>query len=371
MLGLGLSLGPAPIQGVRGAGFAAYGSLTRWRAARTAVLAGASRALIVGVGDSTTAGVGAGAGLPGRRKDGYPAKLAAKLSALGLDGNGQSFMGNQNASTANTTTFDPRLVLGAGWVVEGGIEAPGMNPFRNNSDTTALSWTPDEAFDTVEIYYLRNTGLGTISWDVDGGSATNIVTTGAEALAKATVTVALGLHTVNIKRVSGACYVAGVVTYNSATKAVDVINAGRPSATTTTMQAAGNAWSPLRGIPAIAAHLYIIDLGINDWNSVGAIAVATYKSQLAIFAAACYAAGDVILRVPVPSDPTWQTMEIQSQYRTAIYEVAQAGGYVVADMFTRWTSRAASVDKYYDNVHPNEAGYIDEAEMLGRYLRAA
>lgn len=344
-------------------------ALKRWKAARNGVLLGTRRARIITVGDSTTAGVGA-VDILGRRQTAYPGALSRKLTDLGVPSTYQSFMGSQNTATASTTTFDPRLVLGAGWATDNAIEIPGGRTYLNSTTTNGIAWTPDVQVDTNEIYSLGNTGLGTFSWDIDGGSATNISTNITQAFKKDVTTTTLGSHTLNIKRVSGSNYIAGVISYNSAVPAVDVVNGGRGSATTTILVGTGAPWNPLTGFPNLQGDLYIIDIGINDWNPANSISVATYKAQLTTFAAACYAVGDVILRVPAPSDTSWQSIANQELYRTAIYEVARAGGYVVVDMFDRWQNKAAanSLGYYFDIVHPSTLGYMDEGQFMGQFL---
>ena len=369
--GLGSAL--APVKGGGALILSPSGSLDVWKAARAEVLAGTSRAVIACVGDSTTAGVGATDGT-GRRKGSYAAKLAAALVGHGIASPFDSVVGNQFVSTANASVFDPRITLGSGWANDT-LETAGAQSWKNTTTTGAISFVPDGDVDTFEVWSFRNTGLGTWSWNVDGGADTNVVEAGTpEAYFKTTISAgALGAHTLNLKRVSGSCYIAAIVAYDSAAKAVDVLNMGRGSGTTTTINDATRAWSPVNSIPLFGADLTLISLGINDYTPATLVDLATYTSNLQALETAFAATGDVAYVVPPQSAVSRQTAEIQETYRNAMRSLAQTNGRTVFDLARKWGSYDAAVAAGFMNggadlVHPNAAGYIDWGTWIGDYL---
>src|SRR3954469_6767848 len=77
--------------------------LARWRAAKARVRAGTGDAFVGVVGDSTTAGQGAGTGASytnGAKTLSVPSRLAARLTAIGLRASADSVFGNQNVDSA-------------------------------------------------------------------------------------------------------------------------------------------------------------------------------------------------------------------------------------------------------------------------------
>lgn len=322
------------------------------------------------IGDSTTFGVGAGT-QNGLKAKSYPTRLAEILAGAGLPTtkNGQLGTGNYNSGTY--PTYNPMVVYGAGW--SAGSFSIGGNYFANSTTTNALAFTPDIQVDTFVLFYVRNSGLGTFSWAVDAGTATQINTNQtAYGVQRLVIPAgALGAHTLNLARVSGNCVIVGAYGYNSAVSAVDVLNAGWGGSTSVDWT---DASSPIRARPNLGvpgADLIIINLGINDYTpSYGPTSVATYKANISTLIDEQKSSSDILLIAPIPSDAARQALDVQAQYIQALYEVATEKGIPLVDMVQRWGSYADSSFYYYptDIVHGNDLGYADEAQAIAEFL---
>src|SRR3954454_16160484 len=148
-----------------------------WRAAGGLVRAGQGDALVGIVGDSTTAGQGAGTGASytnSAKTLSVSSRLAAQLTAMGLRASADSVFGNQNVDSttranANYVAYNPAVVIAADWSIEN-LAVPGGNIFKNESGTGALSFTPAEAFDTIDLWFLNATGNGQVTVDIGGAA---------------------------------------------------------------------------------------------------------------------------------------------------------------------------------------------------------
>jgi len=348
-------------------------SLTKWRKARAAVRAGVGRGRIVCLGDSTTAGVGA-TDATGRIVQAWPAVMARTMAGMGVASSTKSFMGSAAVSTANYPTYNPQVAINAGWAADS-QEKVGGQGFLNTTNTNTIEFTPVGNIDSFELYALQNTGQGTIAWSIDAGGTTNIVLNNTpEAMYKsATLSAGVaGTHTIKVARVSGNAYLHGLVAWDATTPAVDVINAGRGSALTTTLTGNTRGWSPLANVTTLSPDLVILNIGINDYTPATLVAAATFETNLRLLLTTYTAFADVILVVPTPSDATRQTLIIQEAYSNIIRAVAAAYGVNLIDFVDRWQSYTASnALGYYaaaDIVHPNATGYADMGEYIGSLL---
>jgi hypothetical protein len=334
------------------------------------VRAGLANMNVMVVGDSTQAGDGAGTGtngFDGARLLTPSRRLASNLSGRGIvTAQEVGIFGAAGVGASQyPSTYDPRLSYGAGWsAVSAGI---GGAYYDNSTTTNALAFTPAIAFDTIVYWYLQNTGYATFTIDVDGGAAietVNAASTGA--LVKHTVTCALGTHTINWKRTgTGAnLRIAGCTVYNSAAKTVDVWNCGVSGATSTSWINAANPWSPLNAITALAADLYIVDLGINDW--IGGTSLSTFQTQMQSIITACQASGDVVLCNPVPQAIASTVLATQLQYVSVLQTLQQSNDLPWLDfrnlMETQEISNANGTQ--YDATHPDNLGYVEKGRLM-------
>lgn len=351
-------------------------ALRRWRAARSKVLAGTGRAQVACFGDSKTLGYGSSANFyTGAKTKAFPRKLAALLTAMGLPANDRSIFGTGHVgSLANTLLADPRLALGAGWAEFGSYSLGGFF-FSNPTDTSSLAFTPTPALDTIEVWDVTNSGCSSYSVNVDGGAALQTVAKGSGGLTlrKTTITGAsLGAHTVNVQ-VSGtpsAFYCLGVDTYDSTTPDVRVHNLGSYALQASQANTSANAWSPIPMITLMAADLYIMQLGTNEW--INGVSPATFIANMGPLIAAAQAVGDVILVAPSFSSTAVSTQVAQDAIIAACYTLAATYSVPLID-FSRWIgdyTTANTLGQYYDITHESGAGYANEAAILARALMA-
>lgn len=322
------------------------------------------------IGDSTQAGDGAGTGTNGF--DGARILTPARRLASNLTGRGivaaqeTAIFGSAGVGAGQyPSTYDPRLSYGAGWAATSAGIAGGY--YDNSTTTNALAFTPTIAFDTIVYWYGQNTGYATFTIDVDGGAAIETPNAaGSGALIKHTVTCALGTHTINWKRTGTGTNlrIMGCTVYNSATKTVDVWNCGVAGATSTSWINAANPWSPFNGLTSLAADLYIIDLGINDW--INSTNLTTFSTQMQSIITACQTSGDVVLCNPVPQAIASTALATQLQYVSVLQTLQLTNDLPWVDFRNLMETQEISNTNgtQYDATHPNNLGYIEKGRLM-------
>jgi lysophospholipase L1-like esterase len=341
-----------------------------WNAKAAAVRAGSARARVLCIGDSVTYGQGAGTSdaWTGARPLSVPAKLATKLAAAGLPAINESMFAGfagANPTVAQMLSYDTRIAAGAGWFNDAGFPTAGGEVWANSSDTTALSFTPSIPVDTIVVYYYTDPVLGQLTIDVDGAGQTGHNSGVAKSLATVTKSVSLGTHTVNIRRTTGYLRIAGVIAWNSASKAVDVINLGWSGATAGVWNSTTDPWSPLNAITALAPDLSIIELGINDWQT--AVAPATYAANIAALITRCKLTGDVVLCSP------YQTVGQDPQvnaYVDALRDAYDLADVRLVDFYQKEGTYAArnALNEMFDGLHAKAVVYDRQAATLASLL---
>lgn len=348
--------------------------LPKFRKAIAGVRTGAAFAKVACIGSSYTAGEGAGTGgngIPGCRTKSFPAFLATLLNSYDILARNDSFFGSGGTGWL-VQAPDTRLVSAAGWVEDvAALGGPCITNFATN--TLTLAFTPIGSFDTFDIYYIQAASKGTFTVNVDGGATlATINSVGATSLQKATVSCALGIHTINIQRNGTGSNVSiiGVDAYNSATKDVHVWNFGWSGTSTSSWLANTNVWDPINALAFAAPHLSIMDLSSVEESA--STPTATWVANTTTLVTALQAYSDVILTVtrPLGDGTTQATMDA---YTVAIYAFAQANSLPLFDLSYLWTSysNANSLGYMFDTLHSTAAGYADEAAACRRLLRSA
>lgn len=353
-------------------------SLLYWRRAIARTRATTPvRGKMVIIGDSTSMGAGAGSSgtslLTGAYLKAWPHRLATMSSApVQLSSN--SWWGTQGYDSAAGITlsgYDPRLTLGANWAPNlatlGGKViryAPGA---VNN-----FSFTPQAAFDTIVVYFLKNSGNGSATINVDGGASLGTITTSNASLvwATQTFTCAKGTHTINIvPNNDGQMFFGGIVTYDSTVPAIDVIQTAIYGSLAGSHVANTNVYDHMPTLRFIAPDVTIICLTINDSN--GGTPLATYQPNLQTIITNAKLSGDVILMVGPPSNTTQATDGTLDSYISVVKALAATNNCALINLKDRWGSYAATnpVLPYADTLHPGELGYVDEALAVNQELR--
>ena len=332
---------------------------------------GLLRCNILVVGDSTSAGVPA-------RANSYPTYLAQVLTSMGRPATASSWFGLGGQTTmAAWQTYDPRISYGAGWTVQSNKTVGGQFPCNNGVDLTALSFTPTDAFDTIEIIYYRQTGNATFTVDIGGAVLTGgtINSAGATALQRATVSTgaAAALGTVNIKRngTGTNLLIMAVMCYDSAKPMFNVWNGGWFGSVVADWSDSSVALSPINAINFLAPNLTIINLGINDW--IAGTNLDTYLTNLQAVINAAAAQGDVILCSGFASSTALATEAIQLTFVDAIRNLAWTNNIPYMsyrDQFGTWAD-ASAAGWTADARHPNSPGHARAACVLADFLTAA
>lgn len=336
--------------------------LPNTRAAIAKVLAKTKRMKVCCLGDSTTAGVGAGtaaSGNVGARPFSYPEFLAKYLAARGLPVTTDSFQGFANGT--GEPAWDARATYGAGW---GGGASDWGGPLKyNNSTTTSLSFTPLGAFDTFEMaYVVPGVSGATFTVSVDGSVIDTINTSNAAAsYSKKTYNVTRGTHTISWARtgVGTDCYIGMTDCYDSAAPAISIYNAGHSGISSTQLSSSAQPWSVLRIFDTWQPDLTILDCGIND--SLGAITPATYSANMQLIINKARLYGDIVLKVPVTNlDPNFPGIV------AAMKALAAANNIPLIDIGQRFGSyaQANASGLYFDGRHLKAPGYADVARAV-------
>ncbi len=336
-----------------------------WRAAKARVAAGGGNARILCIGDSTTQGHTASSTI-----NTYPANLAADLTSAGVTSNYNGWYGGSN----QTMEFKGTITVGSGWGYSASTSMGGRL-LTASSATSSLSFTPVGNTDTFKFWHIRAGSNGTMSYQVDSGSVTNINDNGANAALSVTISgLSLASHTIKFNYVSGGnVYVIGVESWNSAVSSVDVINAGWGASTAGDWAASTSSpWDPATMITSIAPDLVLICIGINDWST--GVPVGTYTPQMQTLITAAVASGaDVVIVTPVPSATSFASQIIQQGFVDSMADLAVTNGLMRINEFGVIGTYVAgnALGLYSDGQHPNDAGYAQFGSIIEGVLVAA
>lgn len=328
--------------------------------------AGKRDALVLCVGDSTTAGAySAGATqYLAARAGSWPSVLAGLIGA-----NDDAWNGNNSITGVTQLQYDPRWVAATSW--SGSVNTLGGLHLLNSSNANPLSRTPTYPWDFVDIWTPQNSGLGSMTADVDGGATTTINENATALLVKTVVTASggVGTHTLNLKRVSGQAYVGGLVFHNSAQKRINICNAGQSGAAIASFVANSTPWDALPVLKALAPDLTIICLTINDADG-GPTAIATFMANTQILINAAKLSGDVILMTGAQSDPGTYPLATQQIYASAYRVLAARNRLILIDTFSAWGGYAqANANGWMaDPQHPDGTGYGLKAKAVAAVL---
>ncbi len=333
----------------------------QWRKVLANVRSGTGPAKLACVGDSTTAGQGANTGtngLTGACLLSYPTLLAIALNKI-IPAQESSIWGDKNQGAANYNVFDPRLVINSSWAANQ-TDSVGVGMWKNSADTNALTFTPVQSFDTIDVYDYTNTGFGTFTIDVDGGAPLATVAAGTAGIRKTTVTCAAGTHAINIKRtgVGTNTFIIGIDAYLSTAPAIHVWNWGNPGAKAANLATVTNLWSYANAIAAIVPDMVLINAGIND-ESVPTDLTAYTASIQTIIKSSLAGGGNVVIMVPTPVSAGSATLANQAALRQTLIAIAANNDLPLIDHSLRLESYLINngLGQQYDGLHLNKLGY--------------
>lgn len=336
---------------------------------RATYRAGVRNTRVAFIGDSTLRGQSTGGGTA-QAVNSYPMQLATLLCAAGLNAGANNVWGDGGSwglgqTIANYITGDSRVTAAAGWGLGSTLSAGG-----NNFGATAagsMTFTPQANCDTVQVIWRDGATGRNWNWKVDGGAATNVLSTNVTQFAIVTIPLgSLGAHTVTLTWDLGTVGILGISGYDSTRKELTLWNWGICGGTSANLI---NNADTVVGRLAILAHaslkpdLAFIEGGlINDWRT--SVAVATSKANLTTLVTTTKTnGGDVILCAPVFDSGTSGLTASQQLYVDAMYQVATEQNVGLIDY--RKIAPTPS-----DTVHPTAAGYSAMANVTRNVMQA-
>jgi lysophospholipase L1-like esterase len=364
-----LSLSAADVRYARAQGSFNIGptSTRKIRKALAKVRTNSGTAKILCLGDSTTWG-STSSGSPIPSTTGYPARLRDMLNTYYAPARTGLAI---PTSFLSSTSIDTRWGLGAGWIKSATGFANNAG-YKGSATSAPLTFTTTTNADAFDVYYSRNTGLGSIGLSVDGGAVTTVSTAGSASVQVARVTATAGVgHVLSIAQTGGDVFIFGVEPILTTESSIRVGNAGIPSSTTTQWKSDTNPTNSLSVVRAYAPDLTLLMLGINDAGA--AVTAATWLTNVTLIAAAAAASGDVILMSVVPSNPASANDPVlEAQYADQGRALAASAGYGFIDVFERFGSYAISNAAGWmnDGAHPTDQGYSDMASAVFATLRS-
>lgn len=353
--------------------------------------------LVLFIGDSTTAGVGAGDGTGAKpeiakaRPFSFPIQARDRLLALAIPAMAASLNADNNNGYTNTSwnEYRPEItIVGTLGLATSGNQTAGGAQVRFNGSGQSLTFSISESIDAVDFWQPRVPGGGVLAVSIDGAAAITFTSANATpVIVKQTISgLSLGPHTVAFMLSSGTAYAPiAVNAYNSSVKSVQIMNAGSRAWKTTNWVAATFPNSPLNAIGALTPNIVVINLGINDYR-VSGTSIATFTSNMqAIINASTAVGAQVILCVPTPISSyntgtyAWSQAAVLAAYQSL--QAANPGSVLIdtpALLSAAGLSGAVNPANYsslnaagnmYDNLHPNKPPYAAMGVAIGDAIR--
>ncbi len=357
------------------------------KAAYAAMKAGTGRCAIAFTGDSTTAGVG-GTG----KSDGSvanvnyayqsgPGQVWSALNALGIPATFDSFFGDQNDptsdSTTNATTPKGRITLSASGSQWSGAQGAGGPVCQITSSTGYIQYDllDGNTFDHVDVDII-NVG-GSVDIALDGGAQTGSPHTFASAggnMDTFTFAVARGAHTsVRVYSPGGGLYLQGIRCWDSVSRKIEIYKSGSGGSDSSPYNgSAASGYGLMQGIAVVKPAAVFINIGINDLNN-GSFSKSSYKANLLNGVKQWQGVGiDVILVVPTPINNS-SAETSQPDLVAALQEIAVAQNVPVINLHDRYVSYATQAAKspswMFNNLHPAAPLYADEGAFYAQTIQ--
>lgn len=361
-------------------------SYVRTRAALAAVSAGTGYAKIGLLGDSTMAGAKAGPSGAAVRSLTPVTFLRDKLlAAQNRPVIASNWIGDQRFQVTNSITpytFDTRFSQpdGAGFIASTGATPVSVagSLLVNTATPNRTGFLPEVPTDTTDVYYPVNTTLGAFSVTRNGGNTVQVNQAGTSGMGKITYSSPLNsVDPIYISRTSGGAYVIGMDSYNSAIKSIRLFGLGWSGGRAADWAGTATGFDPLNGLVALGLDLVVLRFGTNDISIPGATSTSTdptaYQASINKMIDALLAAGtNVILATHYPMNTTVTSQAVQDTYAGYVRSIATARNLMLHDTYARVGTWAAAnaAGKVFDNLHPNAAGYQDDADALSTTLVA-
>lgn len=291
-------------------------------------------------------------------------------------------------NTLNSVT-DPSVVAGTGWATSGSKALHGTFAVSAAAGATGtVDFTPEVNCDSFNIYWFNGGSSGNVQWAVDGGSYTTLTnpgnggTYGTFAYVKTNVSAGtLGAHVLHLKSAASgnAAFVMGVEAVDSTSRGVRWFTSGVNGKQSSDLAAAIVPASGESAIAAMNTDLFLIGIGINDFQQATStvIPTATFQANLTTIITNMRASTSVpdmlLVGFPPPSNTSFTpTMQ---QYQDAYDAVSDATGVPVLHLDRRWGSFATVNTAPYgynnDLIHPGITGHAEIGAAIANLILAA
>lgn len=239
--------------------------------------------------------------------------------------------------------------------------------------------------DFVRICMYAGPGLGVLSWQVDGGAATqiNCATIGSSnGFITALIPLgAAGAHTFQINWVSGTIFINGIIEYNGdSASGINAHCAGFVG--TSALSYANSATATVEHAINANCSLFAMCLGINDANSGGRTPAQFQADMTAMYAWIRAFYNTFAVTPPTmlhiiefqPSATVADPVDGWAAYVKAAYAAAATDkNACVLDLSKRMppatVSGAGTI--YFDGAHPNDTGHALVADIVSDFLALA
>lgn len=345
-----------------------------WRSMLAKLKGGAADVVrIACIGDSKTAGAGAGTG--SQRMDGafpksWPAQFAAMLATDGFNIRDSWFGTAGMQSMAAMVAYDPRRSGFTGW--GGGEVSLGGPCVAAGTGTGVGNFQPSRAIDRASIFLRTSTGGGQIKI-AKGAESFTINTALAEGFIRSEIVFATkSADPIQYNYASGGFVsVAGTVAWDSALPGIEVANFSIYGTTSVVQSGTAKPASPLNALGTYAPHLGFIKLGTNDINT--GVTMAAWEANIRAIVAKVKATGTAVLIWPSIGgvSPAYGTDATRLLWRATALRIALQMGALFLDEEALLGGRAGANASAAlpDNVHAAAWAQLWEAATHYRALR--
>jgi lysophospholipase L1-like esterase len=367
-------------------------ALRNWKKSNTSKIAaimgrgqsGFARARILGIGDSFTAGfAAAGTSFTNGRSQSFLTHLAAAMAARGMSATADWAVGDGNSGDV-PLVYDPRVGLTGGTSLLTDFRCIGGSGWTMDGVGNRISFTPANAFDTVEVLVMMNNNTGVsgnfdVFYNGSGTLAQTVTSNDILGVKKVTLTVPGGTTatSVQFQRKTNATFIAAVGTRIASKPGIEIINAGSTGTPLATYAAAPglttgagdtNTWNTRAAASVLmdtnALNVTIINGWFNDKDAASTIAAT--QTQLANLITAAKVWGDVIYMGYAPLDPSDTTLTVYNQWQDAMYATATAADIPIIDPPAQLPLYATGIAQgmYGDPLHLNGSGHAIIARAI-------
>jgi hypothetical protein len=313
------------------------------------------------IGDSTGMGYG---GLPNNfLQHSITAYMAQALAAAGYNSTYDS-----NFGTGNENNSDSRLVMTGNTSAPIGSLAGGAYQL---SAAGTLLFTPNNAWDTVDILGYNQNGIGPMS--LIAGSVTTPFGTLNQTQLGVNPTIqtfstgaAPAVQTLSIGWTSGSIDVLGIICYNSKAPAIEVYNFAGGNQPSATYASTSPAYGALNAILQTGVQAVFYELGIND--GITNVTPAAFGTNVLSCVNALQAAGiEVILMMPPIVPGASYSTTLFPGYLKQLQAIALSNNVPLINWMDVYGNGLA-LGSDAGQPHPDNAVYQDKANYIVRNI---